>query len=83
MSTEIPDILTPPQCAMLQKWDGDLKFLHNFKFRRFGVKHLEQAITKHDKNERKKMASSAVAKNDTCAKSKDVVESSNSMDCSD
>lgn len=31
---------------MLRKWRGELKFLPNFKFRRFGKKHLRDAIAK-------------------------------------
>ncbi|XP_051171623.1 translation machinery-associated protein 16 homolog [Leptopilina boulardi] len=37
---EIPDILTTSQCEMLKKWDGELRYLPNFKFRRFGQKDL-------------------------------------------
>ncbi|XP_033225352.1 translation machinery-associated protein 16 [Belonocnema kinseyi] len=40
---EIPDILNTGQCEMLQKWDGELRYLPNFKFRRFGKKDLERA----------------------------------------
>ncbi|XP_012267516.2 translation machinery-associated protein 16 homolog [Athalia rosae] len=37
---EIPDILNPAQCALLRKWDGELRYLPNFKFVRFGKKNL-------------------------------------------
>lgn len=48
-STEIPDILTPTQCEMLRKWNGELRFLPNFKFRRFGKKHLKDALQRIEK----------------------------------
>ncbi|XP_043479026.1 translation machinery-associated protein 16 homolog [Leptopilina heterotoma] len=38
---EIPDILITSQYEMLRKWDGELRYLPNFKFRRFGKKDLK------------------------------------------
>lgn len=46
---EIPDILTPSQCEMLRNWNGELRYLQNFKFRRFGKKHLNDALQKVNK----------------------------------
>ncbi|XP_017888697.1 translation machinery-associated protein 16 [Ceratina calcarata] len=43
---EIPDILNTAQCEMLRNWDGDLRYLTNFKFRRFGRKHLSETLQK-------------------------------------
>lgn len=48
-STEIPDILTPTQCEMLRKWNGELRLLPNFKFRRFGKKHLKDTLQRIEK----------------------------------
>lgn len=31
---------------MLRNWQGELRFLPNFKFRRFGKKHLREAMVK-------------------------------------
>ncbi|XP_008551451.3 translation machinery-associated protein 16 [Microplitis demolitor] len=39
---EIPNILNSTQCEMLRKWDGDVRYLPNFVFRRFGRRHVEQ-----------------------------------------
>ncbi|XP_015512916.2 translation machinery-associated protein 16 homolog [Neodiprion lecontei] len=41
---EIPDIFNPAQCEMLRKWDGELRYLPNFKFTRFGKNHLLKAM---------------------------------------
>ncbi|KZC09834.1 Translation machinery-associated protein 16 [Dufourea novaeangliae] len=46
---EIPDILNATQCDMLRKWNGELKYITNFKFRRFGRKHLNDALQKSNK----------------------------------
>ncbi|KAG7213570.1 hypothetical protein KM043_002825 [Ampulex compressa] len=46
---EIPDILTSFQCEMLRKWNGELRLLPNFRFRRFGRKHLKEALQKANK----------------------------------
>ncbi|XP_015120221.1 translation machinery-associated protein 16 [Diachasma alloeum] len=40
---EIPNILNSAQCEMLRQWDGDLRYLPNFSFRRFGKKHVATA----------------------------------------
>lgn len=39
---EIPNILDSTQLKMLLKWKGDLKFLPNFKFRRFVKKQTNE-----------------------------------------
>ncbi|XP_043274078.1 translation machinery-associated protein 16 [Venturia canescens] len=49
---EIPNIMIASQCSMLQKWDGDLRYLPNFIFRRWGKKNLEEAIHKKSKAEK-------------------------------
>ncbi|XP_066603119.1 translation machinery-associated protein 16 homolog [Prorops nasuta] len=41
---EIPDILNAAQCKLLLKWEGELNLLSKFIFRRFGKKHLNEAI---------------------------------------
>ncbi|XP_034174053.1 translation machinery-associated protein 16 [Osmia lignaria lignaria] len=46
---EITDILNANQCQMLRKWNGELKYMTNFKFRRFGRKHLNEALQKANK----------------------------------
>ncbi|XP_031846031.1 translation machinery-associated protein 16 [Nomia melanderi] len=48
---EIPDILNTTQCDMLRKWNGELKYLTNFKFRRFGKKHLNDILQKARKQQ--------------------------------
>lgn len=48
---EIPDILNAGQCLLLRNWDGDAKFLPNFKFRRFGQKHLDEKLKKVQRSE--------------------------------
>lgn len=32
---ELPDLLNPVQLLLVQKWQGELRFLQNFKLRRF------------------------------------------------
>ncbi|KOC69930.1 Translation machinery-associated protein 16, partial [Habropoda laboriosa] len=46
---EIPDILDAHHCMVLKNWDGELNYLPYFKFRRFGKKHLNQALQKMNK----------------------------------
>ncbi|XP_012342815.1 translation machinery-associated protein 16 homolog [Apis florea] len=46
---EIPDILNPTQCEMLRNWNGELRYMTNFKFRRFGKRHLNEALKKANK----------------------------------
>lgn len=53
---------------MLRTWNGELRLLPNFKFRRFGKKHLRDALQKTGKQE----ANTAVKK------SSDSTESSTS-----
>ncbi|XP_011334118.1 translation machinery-associated protein 16 [Ooceraea biroi] len=48
---EIPDILIATQCEMLRSWNGELRLLPNFKFRRFGKKHLREALQRKMKTE--------------------------------
>lgn len=46
---EIPDILNTTFCKMLINWNGELRYLSNFKFRRFGKTHLNEALEKMNK----------------------------------
>lgn len=46
---EIPDIFIPKQCDILRTWNGESRFLPHFKFRRFGKKHLRDALQKMEK----------------------------------
>ncbi|XP_014468372.1 PREDICTED: translation machinery-associated protein 16 isoform X2 [Dinoponera quadriceps] len=46
---EIPDILIPTQCEMLRTWNGELKLLPRFKFRRFGKVHLKDMLQRKEK----------------------------------
>ncbi|XP_034937816.1 translation machinery-associated protein 16 [Chelonus insularis] len=50
---EIPNILNSTQCEMLRKWDGDVRYLPNFVFRRFGKRHVEEMQRKILKSESK------------------------------
>lgn len=34
---------------MLRNWNGELRYMTNFKFRRFGKKHLNEAFKKANK----------------------------------
>ncbi|XP_046742657.1 uncharacterized protein LOC124409213 [Diprion similis] len=52
-TSEIPDIFNPAQCEMLRNWDGELRYLPNFKFTRFGKNHLLKA-TRHSLKPSKK-----------------------------
>lgn len=47
--SEIPDILNPTQCEMLRNWNGELRYMTNFKFRRFGKRHLNEALKRANK----------------------------------
>lgn len=38
---ELPDFLDRQQMEVLNKWDGELRFLQHFKLKRFARKHLE------------------------------------------
>ncbi|XP_012276326.1 translation machinery-associated protein 16 [Orussus abietinus] len=46
---EIPDVLNSTQCDLLRTWEGELRYLPNFKFRRFGKKHLKEHLKKQSK----------------------------------
>ncbi|KAK0088521.1 hypothetical protein PV325_011720 [Microctonus aethiopoides] len=45
---EIPNILNSTQCEMLREWDGDVRWLPNFTFRRFGKRHVEELTTQRE-----------------------------------
>jgi hypothetical protein len=38
------------ECNLLKNWNGDLKFLPNFKFCHFSKKHFDQTIKKQKNN---------------------------------
>lgn len=46
----MPNILNPKQLSMLMEWEGELRFLQNFKIVRYSRKHLEGLVqrTKSD-----------------------------------
>ncbi|XP_012221964.1 translation machinery-associated protein 16 [Linepithema humile] len=58
---EIPDILNRRQHEMLRKWGGELKFLPNFKFRRFGKHHMIKAMAKAAVNQSTNIIESSVS----------------------
>lgn len=37
---ELPDLMDQQQMEILRKWNGELRFLQNFKLKRFAKKHL-------------------------------------------
>jgi len=39
--SEIPDLLQPSHLAMLKNWTGELRFLQNFKLKRFSLGNLK------------------------------------------
>jgi len=59
--TEIPDILNRAQYEMLRKWQGELRFLPNFKFRRFGKKHFREAMAKAAVNQSTNITEASVS----------------------
>lgn len=46
---------------MLRNWHGELRFLPNFKFRRFGKKHLREAMAKVAINQSKSIIESSIS----------------------
>lgn len=56
---------------MLQKWDGDLRYLPNFVFRRWGKKNLEEAIFKKTKAHKNSAKSASAASECPAATSMD------------
>ena len=38
---ELPDLFNPTQLKMLKEWTGELRFLQNFKLRRFSLRNLK------------------------------------------
>ncbi|XP_076174912.1 translation machinery-associated protein 16 [Ptiloglossa arizonensis] len=74
---EIPDILNTSQCEMLRNWNGDVKYINNFKFRRFGKKHLNDALQKADKHLRGHGVKTQVNVSETLENETDYVTSKN------
>ncbi|XP_060527407.1 translation machinery-associated protein 16 homolog [Cylas formicarius] len=46
---ELPDLLSSLQFRMLKEWTGELRFLQNFKLRRFNMNNLKDWKNKNDK----------------------------------
>ncbi|XP_056640285.1 translation machinery-associated protein 16 homolog [Diorhabda sublineata] len=46
---ELPNLLDPIQLENLKKWNGELRFLQNFKFKMFSKKSLEEEQKKMEK----------------------------------
>nr|XP_023030072.1 translation machinery-associated protein 16 homolog [Leptinotarsa decemlineata] len=59
---EIPNLLDPGQFDLLKTWKGELRYLQNFKLRRFSKRSLEEEERKLAKSGRPK----AVLMEDTC-----------------
>lgn len=81
---------------MLGNWNGELKYMSNFKFRRFGKKHLNEALLKASKEskeskdmqtkiqEKAKNPSNEIRpenKESLLSKSTDLGENNQSTDC--
>ncbi|PNF23381.1 hypothetical protein B7P43_G13189 [Cryptotermes secundus] len=58
---EIPDITIPKQLAMLRNWNGELRFLQNFKLKRFSRKNLQHQITCSKNNQEELVADGDIA----------------------
>uniref|UniRef100_A0A1B6H4N3 Translation machinery-associated protein 16 n=1 Tax=Cuerna arida TaxID=1464854 RepID=A0A1B6H4N3_9HEMI len=43
---ELPNLLEPSQVELLRKWNGELRFLQNFKLRRFSQQFLKKGSVK-------------------------------------
>lgn len=42
----MPDLLDPIQFKLLKEWNGELRFIQNFKLKRFSKTNLEEKIRK-------------------------------------
>lgn len=47
---------------MLRRWNGELRYMSNFKFRRFGRKHLNEALQKANKPSKEHIKKNAQTK---------------------
>ncbi|KAH0553253.1 translation machinery-associated protein 16 [Cotesia glomerata] len=77
---EIPNILNSTQCEMLRKWDGDVRYLPNFVFRRFGRRHVEQNKKMLMTNNAPDTESSPAQKDKENEKTKNAVKDKAEMD---
>lgn len=69
---EIPDIFNAGQCEILRKWNGELRYLHNFKFIRFGKNRLIKAeLNSQSKKNCAKSSSKSLGKTETEKHKKD------------
>ncbi|ERL88682.1 hypothetical protein D910_06066 [Dendroctonus ponderosae] len=46
---ELPDLLNPNHLKQLKLWTGELRFLQNFKLKRFSLRNLKEAKEKLEK----------------------------------
>ncbi|XP_022190228.2 translation machinery-associated protein 16 homolog [Nilaparvata lugens] len=47
---EIPDLLNATQVSMLKDWNGEIRFIQNFKLRRFSKQFLSSQLDKTEKS---------------------------------
>lgn len=45
---EVPDLMNSVQLEVLRNWNGELRFLQNFKLQRYNKKNLEKAAQRFD-----------------------------------
>ncbi|XP_069688769.1 translation machinery-associated protein 16 [Periplaneta americana] len=50
---EIPDLMNAKQLEILRSWNGELRFLQNFKLKRFSRKNLQSLISSSEPNQTK------------------------------
>lgn len=72
---EIPDLLNTQQLKYLRNWDGELRFIQNFKLRRIGKPLLDQLREKENKQNDENKDSTLVTVEG--GKSVDAIESTN------
>ncbi|RZF43331.1 hypothetical protein LSTR_LSTR001592 [Laodelphax striatellus] len=48
---EIPDLLNATQVSMLKDWNGEIRFIQNFKLRRFSKQFISSKLNKIEKSE--------------------------------
>lgn len=73
---EIPDLLNTQQLKYLRNWDGELRYIQNFKLRRIGKPLLDQLREKENKQNDENKNSTLAAVEDV-GKSVEQVESTN------
>ncbi|PSN35392.1 hypothetical protein C0J52_17820 [Blattella germanica] len=68
---EIPDLLNPKQLEMLIKWEGELRFLQNFKLKRYSLKQLQGLANRAGTG---KSVSARVSENEAASKNVEMTE---------